>query len=271
MSMSDLKKLCNKMYVDHSLSWDKTTLVDTFMQQLEAVSRVWSGLGTDCGAAEEATAAASPLFPPAQPPSQPPPSATGQAAAAAVAPPPPPPLPPPATGAAARRCCTCRSGGRGCQWGSNSASAATSAGFNCCCCCCCCCCCTTRRWHSGRSPSDGRRNSGCLHRCSGTPSPHLQASATPLAPGLPPSLALPTRVAVLWVGPKRRSVGWALYVLLLDGVRAPPSDGGMFICPAQTRRASLTRKPASPRGRRVGRGEAARLDSRQPASQGSPP
>ena len=28
MSMSGLKKVCNTMNVDHSLSWDKTTLVD---------------------------------------------------------------------------------------------------------------------------------------------------------------------------------------------------------------------------------------------------
>ena len=57
-----LKKLCNTMNVDHSLSRDKTMRVDTFIQQREAVSRVWSGLGTDLGAAEEATAAVSPLF-----------------------------------------------------------------------------------------------------------------------------------------------------------------------------------------------------------------
>ena len=38
MSMSDLKKLYNKMDVDHSLSWDKTTLVDTFMQNLKSVA-----------------------------------------------------------------------------------------------------------------------------------------------------------------------------------------------------------------------------------------
>ena len=50
------------MNVDHSLSRDKTMRVDTFIQQREAVSRVWSGLGTDLGAAEEATAAVSPLF-----------------------------------------------------------------------------------------------------------------------------------------------------------------------------------------------------------------
>ena len=99
--MSDLKQLYNTMNVDHSLPMDKTTLVDTSMQQLEGVSRVWSGLGTDRDAAEEATAEASPLFPPAQPPSQPPPAATGPAAAAVAAPPPPPQPPPPATGAAA--------------------------------------------------------------------------------------------------------------------------------------------------------------------------
>ena len=42
---------------------------DIFMNKLEAVSLVWSGLGTDSGAAaaaEEATAAVPPLFPPAQ-------------------------------------------------------------------------------------------------------------------------------------------------------------------------------------------------------------
>ena len=48
MSMSDLKKLCNTMNVDYRLSWDKTTLVDTFMQKLEAVSRVRDAV--QCGA-----------------------------------------------------------------------------------------------------------------------------------------------------------------------------------------------------------------------------
>ena len=71
--------------------------------------------------------------------------------------------------------------------------------------------------------------------------PHLQASS----PGLPPSLALPTRAAVLWSGPKRRSVGWAQCVLLLDAVWAPPCS--IVQHRPAGRRASLTRKPASPR------------------------
>ena len=47
MSMSGLKTVCNTMKVDHSLSWDKTTLVDTFMQKLGPEQ--CRGFGQSCG------------------------------------------------------------------------------------------------------------------------------------------------------------------------------------------------------------------------------
>ena len=208
MSMSDLKKLCNTMNVYHSLSRDKTTLVDTFMQQLDAAGSSVAGLvrvgdrpwGS---AAEEATSEASQLFPPAQPPSQPPPGATGPAAAAAAAPPPPPPPPPPATGAAAAAA---------------EEAAAAVAAFA-----------AAVMVANGTAilpppplppAATGSTAAAASAPAAGTPgaAPAMAAaaadaftvaaiplpppSATPSAPRLPPSLALPTRAAVLWSGPK---------------------------------------------------------------------
>ena len=79
------------------------------------------------------------------------------------------------------------------------------------------------------------------------PSPHLQPHLQP--PGCPPLSHCLHVLLSYGLARSGGSVGWALYVLLLDGVWAPPSDGGMFIrsLAAQTRQASLTRKPASPR------------------------
>ena len=114
------------------------------------------------------------------------------------------------------RCCSCRSGGHGCQRGSNSASAATAAGCNGFCCCCCC---TTSRWHSGRSPSDGRRRSGCLHRCSGTPPPAFSHTFRLQLPGCPPLSHCPH--VLLSYGLARRGGVWSR-LCALDGVWAPP-------------------------------------------------